>query len=277
MFDSVVLLNRNANGKREEIAIVHVSQELPSITHVGKQNNTITLPDCENHFPELFSLIASRRKQKIFDNLYIPESSETDKYITYGSFLSCALSFESEYARTHPSKAKEKKEAALAKELTQLSVEQIQSIFDAIQSGSIQTGDIKKLFYSVYNTSRQNIEGDLQNSSSRQEFKKCCNQILEAVSKVDYSLGDKYRRALKEYDSIVSPVIARRVNNLPLPAEAGERFASFRNSIAHGEPKEFTDVDTTLFFAARCMIYTMILQQAGFDDIEISHMLKKVF
>lgn len=253
---------RTDREKLEEIAKVHISQRCFAQTYSGTPNNTITLLDCEAQLPTLFALITNRRKSGVFDDFYIPESSELDKYMTYQSFLSCALSFESEYSRTHPPKESNKERFTRAKNLATFSIEQLDSIIQSIQNGNVQKGEIYELFYSLYNTSCSIAAKEFPNSKTRRSFNKYCNQILQSVCNTEYSLAEKYESALNEYDNVVGTAIRRisSFNNtsFPAPELAGREFSQFRNSIAHGEPKEFQNIHRLLYHAARCLIYAII-------------------
>lgn len=67
-------------------------------------------------------------------------------------------------------------------------------------------------------------------------------KIVDALSKIDYSLGEKYKNTLNMHMDLVKPVIDRisSANGVTFPSEnqAGKLFADFRIGIAHGNPPE---------------------------------------
>ncbi|MBD5544964.1 MAG: hypothetical protein HDR01_12210 [Lachnospiraceae bacterium] len=80
-------------------------------------------------------------------------------------------------------------------------------------------------------------------------------KIVDALSKIDYSLGEKYKNALNMHMDLVKPVIDRMssANGVAFPSEneAGKIFADFRNGIAHGNPPEREKIHCVLFEVAR--------------------------
>lgn len=97
-----IYIQRKIEGKYATVAKVIVNSE-----DFGDYNNTernlIIIDDCCENFGDLFKCVAQRRYQKIYDNSYIFQNGKESSQLTYEKFLSCALSFESEYARIYPS------------------------------------------------------------------------------------------------------------------------------------------------------------------------------
>lgn len=280
IFDEISLLNKSGNGL-STLAYVKVNNDISTLPYAGLGCSTITLPDCEEQFSNLFYNISMRRKNRIFDNFYIPESFELDKYISYETFLSCALSFESEFERIYPSKAEENQRFLAAKSLMELSAENVNGIIEKAKNDTMSSAEICNLLYSQYNKKAATYSNELPNGKARRSFNSYCEKIMRELIKIDFSLSEKFQKAIIEYSPIIEDTLQKYSIyyslEFPSPARAGELFASFRNSIAHGTPQDFTNTHKLLFLTARCLIYAMILRQAGFEDRQISILIAKIF
>ena len=107
------------------------------------------------------------------------------------------------------------------------------------------------------------------------------DMIKDSLSKIDYSLADKYKNALNDNIEYLQPVIDQlcKHNNITFPSayEAGTIFADFRNKIAHGNPEEIKSIHCVLYEIARAMIYIMILKMSDADNKSIKTIISKLF
>lgn len=106
-------------------------------------------------------------------------------------------------------------------------------------------------------------------------------KIKDALTKIDYSLAEKYKNALVNNWEYIQPVVDKmsRANKVEFPSasEAGKEFADFRNGIAHGNPQEIEPLHVVLYEVARALIYTMVLKKANADDDSIKTVINKLF
>lgn len=277
-FDKIYI-QRKIEGKYAKVAEVIVNSE-----NFGDYNNTernsIIIDDCRKNFGDLFKCVAQRRSQKIYDNFYIPKSGKESSQLTYEKFLSCALSLESEYARLYPSKKDENEKFAYIQGLFQESADKMDMLFDLAAEDRISRDEFEKCFYGDVN-SRLKKFFDSMSKTKAKSYQSYYVKIVDALSKIDYSLGEKYKNALNMHMDLVKPVIDRMssANGVAFPSanEAGKIFADFRNGIAHGNPPEIEKIHCVLFEVARALIYIMILKNAGIDEESIKNIVKKLF
>lgn len=224
--------------------------------------------------------MAQRRSQKIYDNFYIPKNGKESSQLTYEKFLSCALSLESEYARLYPSKKDENEKFAYIQGLFQESADKLDILFALAAENRISRDEFEKCFYGDVNSRLKNFFDSMSKTKAK-SYQSYYVKIVDALSKIDYSLGEKYKNALNMHMDLVKPVIDRIsfANGVAFPSanEAGKIFADFRNGIAHGNPPEIEKIHCVLFEVARALIYIMILKNAGIDEESIKNIVKKLF
>lgn len=106
-------------------------------------------------------------------------------------------------------------------------------------------------------------------------------KIKGALTKIDYSLAEKYKNALVNNWEYIQPVVDKmsRANKVEFPSasEAGKEFADFRNGIAHGNLQAIEPLHVVLYEVARALIYTMVLKKANADDDSIKTVINKLF
>ena len=141
--------------------------------------------------------------------------------------------------------------------------DELNVIFHAIQNDQITFND----FFQIYIDGVNKKYTKLVKNSSKTKKRKTdgyFNKIKDSLSKIDYSLADKYKNALNDNIEYLQPVIDQlcKHNNITFPSayEAGTIFADFRNKIAHGNPEEIKSIHCVLYEIARAMIYIMILK-----------------
>lgn len=244
------------------------------------ENNSIISTDCIKFWNKLFSVIALRRTQKIYDNFYIPLNSKEAPTVTYEKYLACALSFESEYTRLYPTKKEDNKSYAEIHNIFVKTADELNVIFHAIQNDQITFND----FFQIYIDGVNKEYTKLVKNSSKTKKRKTdgyFNKIKDSLSKIDYSLADKYKNALNDNIEYLQPVIDQlcKHNNITFPSayEAGTIFADFRNKIAHGNPEEIKSIHCVLYEIARAMIYIMILKMSDADNKSIKTIISKLF
>ena len=108
-----------------------------------------------------------------------------------------------------------------------------------------------------------------------------CEKIKDALSKIDYSLAEKYKNAINNNKEYLQSVIDKLCNynhiQFPSANDAGNIFADFRNGIAHGNPREIERIHCVLYEVARALIYIMVLKKANADSESIKAIIKKLF
>lgn len=278
VFDKIYI-QRKIEGKYDTVAKVIINSE-DFEDYNNTERDSIIIDDCREHFGDLFKCIAQRRFQKIYDNFYIPKNGKESSQLTYEKFLSCALSFESEYARIYPSKKDENEKFSYIQGLFQESADKMDMLFALAMEDRISRDEFEKCFYGDVNSKlKKKFEG--MSKSKAKSYQSYYLKIVDALSKIDYSLGEKYKNALIMHMDSVRPVIDRMssANGVVFPAEneAGKIFADFRNGIAHGNPPEIEKIHCVLFEVARALIYIMILKNAGIDEDSIKYIAKKLF
>ena len=278
VFDNI-LLQREIEGRYMTIAKVFVnSQDLGEFTNT--ERNSIIIDDCHEYFGDLFKCVVQRRQQKIYDNFYIPQNGKESTQVTYEKYLSCALSFESEYSRLYPSKKEENEKYAYIYDMFQASADKMNILFSLAAEGNISREEFERCFYGDVNSKIKKLFSNTSKSKVK-PYQGYYNKIVDALSKIDYSLGEKYKNALCIHKSIVKPVIDKMssANNVVFPNEdeAGKMFAEFRNGIAHGNPQDIEQIHCVLFEVARALIYIMILKNAGLKDEDVKNIVKKMF
>ena len=278
IFDKIYI-QRKIDGKYATIAKVIVNSEVFG-DYDNTERNSIIIDDCREKFGDLFKCVVQRRSQKIYDNFYIPRNGKESSQLTYDKFLSCALSLESEYARLYPSKKDENEKFAYIQGLFQESADKMDILFSLAAEGRISRDEFEKCFYGDVN-SKLKKHFESMSKTKAKSYQSYYLKIADALSKIDYSLGEKYKNALNMHSDLVKPVIDRMssANGVVFPSEndAGKIFAEFRNGIAHGNPPEIETIHCVLFEVARALIYIMILKNAELNDKSIKNIVKKLF
>ena len=278
VFDKIYIQRKN-EGKYDTIANVIVNSEILD-DYYNTERNSIIIDDCREKFGNLFKCVIQRRSQKIYDNFYIPRNEKESTQLTYEKFLSCALSFESEYARLYPSKKEENDKFAYIHEVFQVSAEKMDMLFSLAAEERISQKEFENCFYGDVN-SRLKKYFESMSKTKAKPYQNYYLKIVDALSKIDYSLGEKYKNALKMHADLVKPVIDRMSSAncvvFPNENEAGNIFAEFRNGIAHGNPPEIKKIHCVLFEVARALIYIMILKNAEIDEKSIKNIVEKLF
>lgn len=266
---------KNINSKKDEGDVSNINDDFDR-----NENNSIISTDCIKFWNKLFSVIALRRTQKIYDNFYIPLNSKEAPTVTYEKYLACALSFESEYTRLYPTKKEDNKSYAEIHNIFVKTADELNVIFHAIQNDQITFND----FFQIYIDGVNKKYTKLVKNSSKTKKRKTdgyFNKIKDSLSKIDYSLADKYKNALNDNIEYLQPVIDQlcKHNNITFPSayEAGTIFADFRNKIAHGNPEEIKSIHCVLYEIARAMIYIMILKMSDADNKSIKTIISKLF
>lgn len=277
-FDKIYI-QRKIKGKFDTIATVFVNNEIYE-EYSNTEHNSIVSLDCRECWGDIFKTVALRRVRKIYDNFYIPKDQQESNHVTYEKFLSCALSFESEYNRLYPSKKEENEKYAYIHNMFEMTADKLDVIFQLAQENKITYEEFEKCFYGEVNRKYKKMVKSLSKTQTR-PYRSYYEKIMKNLSKIDFSLGEKYKNALSVNYDCVESIIARlsSSNNIQFPsvAEAGEIFESFRNGIAHGNPPEMKKVHCVLFEVTRALIYVMILKKAGANDKTIKNIISKLF
>lgn len=274
-----IYIQRKAEGKYETIARVFVKSN-DGGAYTNTEKNTITMNDVKQDFGALFKNVVTRRQKRIYDNFFIPRNDEENSQISYEAFLSCALSFESEYSRTYPSKKEEKEKYAYLQNLFIDSAENLDELIASLTEGIVSKEDFEKLYFGRVNPILKNKLDNISKTQAR-EYKGYYDNIIDTLSKIDYSLGEKYKKALAMHKEKVLPMIDRMCNansiTFPSDHEAGTIFSTFRNGIAHGNPDEIQPIHCVLYGVARALIYVLVLSNSGISDNTIKLVIKKLF
>lgn len=277
-FDKITLQQKE-NDKFRTIATVYVNSENDD-DYDRNEHNSIISQDCKFYLPELFKTVALRRNQKIYDNFYIPKNSKEASIVSYEKFLACALSLESEYNRLYPTKRKDNNLYADVYKVFEKSADELETLFTAIKENKLTPEEFKEIYFGKVN----NEYNSLKKSISKTKIRKMdgyFEKIKDALTKIDYSLAEKYKNALVNNWEYIQPVVDKmsRANKVEFPSasEAGKEFADFRNGIAHGNPQEIEPLHVVLYEVARALIYTMVLKKANADDDSIKTVINKLF
>lgn len=277
-FDKITLQQKE-NDKFRTIATVYVNSENDD-DYDRNEHNSIISQDCKSYLPELFKTVALRRNQKIYDNFYIPKNSKEASVVSYEKFLACALSLESEYNRLYPTKRKDNDLYADVYKVFEKSADELETLFTAIKENKLTPEEFKEIYFGKVN----NEYNSLKKSISKTKIRKMdgyFEKIKDALTKIDYSLAEKYKNALVNNWEYIQPVVDKmsRANKVEFPSasEAGKEFADFRNGIAHGNPQEIEPLYVVLYEVARALIYTMVLKKANADDDSIKTVINKLF
>lgn len=277
-FDKITLQQKE-NDKFRTIATVYVNSENDD-DYDRNEHNSIISQDCKFYLPELFKTVALRRNQKIYDNFYIPKNSKEASIVSYEKFLACALSLESEYNRLYPTKRKDNNLYADVYKVFEKSADELETLFTAIKENKLTSEEFKEIYFGKVN----NEYNSLKKSISKTKIRKMdgyFEKIKDALTKIDYSLAEKYKNALVNNWEYIQPVVDKmsRANKVEFPSasEAGKEFADFRNGIAHGNPQEIERLHVVLYEVARALIYTMVLKKANADDDSIKTVINKLF
>lgn len=277
-FDKITLQQKE-NDKFRTIATVYINSENDD-DYDRNEHNSIISQDCKFYLPELFKTVALRRNQKIYDNFYIPKNSKEASRVSYEKFLACALSLESEYNRLYPTKRKDNNLYADVYKVFEKSADELETLFTAIKENKLTPEEFKEIYFGKVN----NEYNSLKKSISKTKIRKMdgyFEKIKDALTKIDYSLAEKYKNALVNNWEYIQPVVDKmsRANKVEFPSasEAGKEFADFRNGIAHGNPQEIEPLHVVLYEVARALIYTMVLKKANADDDSIKTVINKLF
>jgi hypothetical protein len=277
-FDKVTLQIKEGDVF-ETIATVHVNTESYG-DYDRSENNTIISRECNKFWGDLFKVVSLRRTQKIYDNFYIPKNSKEASSVTLEKYLACALSFESEYERLYPSKKDDNKSYGEVHKCFEKTADELSILFEAIKSEQLTFEEFLQLYYDGVNKKYNKLVKNLSKTKQR-KTDGYCEKIKDALSKIDYSLSEKYKNAIDDNIEYLQPVIDKlcRDNSIEFPSynEAGKKFADFRNEIAHGNPSEIECIHCVLYEVARALIYIMVLRQANADSESIKTIIKKLF
>lgn len=274
-----ITLQIKENDKFRTIATVYINSENYD-DYDRNEDNSIISQDCKSYLSKLFRTIALRRNQKIYDNFYIPKNSKEASTVSYEKFLSCALSLEGEYDRLYPSKKEDNNLYADVHEIFKNSADELGTLFMAIKENKLTLEEFKKLYFGKVDNEYNSLVKNLS-QTRKKKMNGYCEKVKEALSKIDYSLAEKYKNALTNNLEYIQPVVDKmsRANKVEFPSasEAGKKFAEFRNGIAHGNPQEIESLHVVLYEVDRALIYTMVLKQANADDDSIKNVIKKLF
>lgn len=274
-----ITLQIKENDKFRTSATVYINSENDD-DYDRNENTSIISQDCKSYLPELFKTVALRRNQKIYDNFYIPKNSKEALTVSYEKFLACALSLESEYDRLYPTKKEDNNLYADVYEVFQNSADELEMLFIAIKENKLTSEEFKKLYFGKVDNEYNSLVKNLS-QTKKKKMNGYCEKVKEALSKIDYSLAEKYKNALTNNLEYIQPVVDKmcRANKVEFPSvsEAGKKFAEFRNGIAHGNPQEIEPLHVVLYEVARALIYTMVLKQANADDDSIKNVINKLF
>lgn len=277
-FDKITL-QKKENDKFRTFATVYVNSEKDD-DYDRNEHNSIISQDCKAYLAELFKTVALRRNQKIYDNFYIPKNSKEASTVSYEKFLACALSLESEYNRLYPTKRKDNSLYADVYKVFEKSADELETLFIAIKENKLTPEEFKEIYFGKVNNEYNSLKKSISKTKMRKTdgyFKK----IKDALTKIDYSLAEKYKNALVNNWEYIQPVVDKmsRANKVEFPSasEAGKEFADFRNGIAHGNPQEIKPLHVVLYEVARALIYTMVLKKANADDDSIKTVINKLF
>lgn len=277
-FDKITLQIKEGD-KFNTIATVYVNAE-DNGEYDRNENNSIISEDCNQYWGDLFKVVALRRTQKIYDNFYIPRNSKEASSVTYEKYLACALSLESEYERLYPSKKIDNKSYADVHNLFEKTADELSVLFDAIKNEQLTFDGFLKLYYNGVNKKYNKFVKDASKTKQR-KTDGYCEKIKDALSKIDYSLAEKYKNAINNNKEYLKPVIDKLCNynhiQFPSANDAGNIFADFRNGIAHGNPREIERIHCVLYEVARALIYIMVLKKANADSESIKAIIKKLF
>ncbi|MBQ3545100.1 MAG: hypothetical protein IJA34_08965 [Lachnospiraceae bacterium] len=278
-FDKIVLQRKDEDAFKD-LANVIIFDKDDSNTYDNTERNSITLQQCKEEFGKLFMSVTTRRKRNIYDSFYIPEDSSKHRVVTYEKYLSCALSFESEYTRTHVNKKTVNEKFAKVHDTFGESLEKMEYLYEKIQSGELSFQDFKAIFLREVDYDYKKLISEFSKTRQR-DYSKYYKKIIDELERIDFSLQEKYSNALKEYTYIIEEIKNRltKHNKVELDSEskAGELFAGMRNSIAHGEPLEIEPIHCVLFELARVLIYINIFYSVGIEDERIKEIVNKIF
>lgn len=277
-FDKIRLQVKEGD-KYSTIATVYVNSESYD-DYDRNENNAIISEDCKQYWGDLFKVVALRRTQKIYDNFYIPQNSKEASTVTYEKYLACALSLESEYERLYPLKKNDNKSYADVHNLFEKTVDELNGLFGAIKNEQISFEDFLQIYFNGVNKKYSNYVKNLS-KTKRRKTDGYCERIKDILSKIDYSLAEKYKNAVTDNKEYLQPIIDKLCSyykiEFPSVNEAGTIFADFRNRIAHGTPKEIERIHCVLYEVARALIYIMVLKKANADSNSIKTIIKKLF
>ena len=277
-FDNIYMQRKNGD-KYETIARIFVKQHNLG-TYTNTENNSIVIDDIKEDFGNLFKNVATRRQNRIYDNFFIPCNDEKNSQISYEAFLSCALSFESEYSRIYPSKKEEKEKYAYLQNLFINSAEKLNEMVTLFEDKKISKDDFEKMYFGMINPIVESKLSEVSKTQGR-DYKGYYENIIDTLSKLDFSLGEKYKKALITNHEIINPVIKRvcSANNIVFPTEqeAGNLFSKFRNGIAHGNPEEIQTIHWVLYVVARALIYVLVLRKSDVKEDKIKIIVSKLF
>ena len=115
--------------------------------------------------------------------------------MSYEKFLACALSLESEYNRLYPTKRKDNDLYADVYKVFEKSADELETLFTAIKENKLTPEEFKEIYFGKVN----NEYNSLKKSISKTKIRKMdgyFEKIKDALTKIDYSLAEKYKNAL---------------------------------------------------------------------------------
>lgn len=198
---------------------------------------TIQYEDLDDRFPNLFTLIDSKQQHYEF----IPDSDKDARYIKHHNYMLTSSAFEYIYRNYYPS---EMESDAAWQELRQ--------------------GILSKIDEAIANTPEPYL----------QDAKKL---RLAAEREDGRTLRVCFKSAVQNRQSILAEVFGEfkfgsdKINNISYD------FKSKRDMLAHGDLENFNNIDVQPYQLAQCLIYYMLLEQAGVAESSIRKILTRVF
>lgn len=277
-FDGITLLKQNQKGRYCKTANVFFYSKYKNMRRKYVYNS-VKPKDLGDSWGNLFRNIASRRKNAIFDDLFVPEDDADYSTVSHSVFFSCALSFEGEYDRTQPTK-----------EGTNELFRQVKgTVSDALFSSTaavteIAEADVRSVLLEEFDRrADENIECLLtdQSKSKQRKIMSYAQKMINELKRVDFSLEEQFNNVLKKYDSIIAPYKNQLADHMKIDLQKstnlGRVFSDFRNQIGHGHPRPIEQIHAYVFMLGRCLTYIMILESTGLNNEQIAHITKKLF
>lgn len=277
-FDSITLYEPNTGNKFYPTADVKIFSKYNGIKRKS-HFETVTLNDLGDNLGCLFSKIAARRKDKIFDNLFIPEGQSDYLSVSHSSFLACALSFEGEYDRLEPMKEEQNSDFKQVKEIAYDSVVSSASTMTGIEETEIRATLLDGFEKALKAQTSNLLDG--KSNTKKKKILRYAQKMIDELRRADFSLEEQFNAMLKKYSPVIGSYkekLAERMEISPQEySNLGQIFSNFRNQIGHGHPEPIKKIHFYVFLVGRCLTYAMILNSAGFDGEQASKVINKLF
>jgi hypothetical protein len=248
-FGNIILQNKTSDGKFITIANVYIRKH-ETTPHIDA-DSIIGYYFIEEHISSLLNNINSPN----INLLFIPETEKEIKYIDPVKYMSCCSSFESAFL--------------------------------------FRYGKVKGKIDENYLTAKEDIEAYIRtkinqykNVQGKGKLRSAYKSLLRTVNLTDFSLADKYKYCLKEYNDIIHDYISNVLRNLgftiqsdsvPIPVidegilrQIPIDFADHRNLLVHDHIEAFLPIHIAGYLIAKCIIYVLLL-----DSARINHHLIK--